>query len=71
MHPENTCQKCNSSNIAFDKEFGFYKCFDCSYVWAYSQDDPDHDEQVLCSTCGGRGWIKDEPCSQCGGLGVY
>jgi DnaJ-class molecular chaperone len=70
-HPENICPECKHPNITFDATFGFYKCNSCQYVWSYSQDDPDYDEQVLCSCCGGKGWIKDEPCAQCGGLGVY
>jgi DNA-directed RNA polymerase subunit RPC12/RpoP len=52
-HPENTCLKCSSINITFDKEFGFYKCSSCGEAWAYAQDDPDYDETPeACSRCG-------------------
>lgn len=38
------CPQCQSTNIEFDQDYGFYKCNDCEEVWAYSGDDPDLDE---------------------------
>lgn len=39
-----SCPACNSTNIQFDEDYGFYKCNDCEEVWAYPEDDPDLNE---------------------------
>ena len=40
----NTCIHCQSQNVTYNHEYGFYRCNDCDGVWAYSKDDPDYDE---------------------------
>ncbi|MBW4568064.1 MAG: hypothetical protein KME31_08575 [Tolypothrix carrinoi HA7290-LM1] len=38
------CIRCGSTNITFDRDYGFYRCNDCNETWAYPQDDPDYYE---------------------------
>lgn len=46
VHPEKICIKCNSANISFNEDYGFYRCSDCGELWAYSQDDLDYEEET-------------------------
>ncbi|MBW4667205.1 MAG: hypothetical protein KME60_07120 [Cyanomargarita calcarea GSE-NOS-MK-12-04C] len=62
-HPENSCPQCKSPKINFDATYGFYKCSSCEYVWAYSQDDPDYEDEAADS----EDLIDDQPgCPSCG-----
>jgi hypothetical protein len=38
------CIKCESDRTNYDKAYGFWKCEDCSEVWAFSKDDPDWED---------------------------
>jgi transcription initiation factor TFIIIB Brf1 subunit/transcription initiation factor TFIIB len=43
---EEVCEQCNSLNVMFDSQHGFYRCLACGYVWANDEDDPDYDEYL-------------------------
>jgi rubredoxin len=38
------CPECGSQKIAYDEDFGFYRCSQCGHCWGYDEDDPDYDE---------------------------
>ncbi|MEG4251095.1 hypothetical protein [Microcoleus sp. Pol10D4] len=38
------CPQCDSQEIRYDEDFGFYKCLHCEHCWGYDEDDPDDDE---------------------------
>jgi DnaJ-class molecular chaperone len=63
------CPNCQNTNTRL-RDGGYWKCEDCSTVWAYDKHDPDYDEPDLCTTCNGRGnLIDDTECPACGGIG--
>ena len=68
------CESCGSSNCKYDQEFGFWKCFNCRYVWAYTNNDPDYDDEIFCNACGGLGLntksIFAQECPACDGTGI-
>jgi ribosomal protein L37AE/L43A len=38
------CPTCESEYTVYNREFGFWKCEECSTVWGHDKDDPDYDE---------------------------
>lgn len=67
------CPSCGGRNTVFDSVFRFWKCDDCSSVWAYDTDDPDYDELEdydICPVCQGTSATDSEAdCPGCGGSG--
>jgi DNA-directed RNA polymerase subunit M/transcription elongation factor TFIIS len=59
---ENTCPNCNSQEINYDENFGFYRCNSCNYAWGYAQDDPDFEEYngFTCPKCGSNKSFVDD-----------
>lgn len=41
------CPNCQSTNTAFDKDFGYHECNDCHNHWALDKDDPDYREYII------------------------
>lgn len=38
------CPTCQSDHTCFESVFGFWKCEDCSSVWALDKNDPDYQD---------------------------
>jgi len=54
------CPECGSLNTTHDPNFGHRICEDCTYIWAFDEDDPDYDEGEApdlgtCCICGEEG----------------
>lgn len=63
-----TCPEC-SSEAHYDSVYDFYSCQNCGETWSYGANDPDYDDEGVCSECQ-IGRLHDHPdgweCSQCG-----
>ncbi len=70
------CPSCNSTNTAFNNEFGYHQCNECGNHWAHDKDDPDYEEFIIddvihCPNCNAPyhetlpDWVAFRTCGEC------
>ncbi|BAY77934.1 hypothetical protein NIES25_44040 [Nostoc linckia NIES-25] len=47
---QTNCPECDSSRIQYRKNYGYWQCQDCCYVWVLDKDDPDYEESMIDDT---------------------
>lgn len=66
-----TCPRCDCTQIHYQEVLGYWECLDCGHTWAFDADDPDYEDSSFCPVCLGSGKSSwGEECLICQGTGM-